>query len=273
MTAEISFHIRIDGGDADEGRVNLYDAGHTITGLARCVNLVAHAFANEEDVRTKSDNPTDVKSYLHASKKGCFEERVDVEFGSRVIKKMGKTVIPRNFWDYLLWSWSASVGKSYEPTTSYVRKLDNSELPFADEIADALQSPMNEFHRVIATSPESTISLSRLRDEDAITFDLESLQYLKATRLTPPTYAYGNVTKYNILSGNGRYFDDQRRSVLSFHLVDNDKKPNDQAIAVRSMEHRVRGDEGKVRFRGRHLLTERGTIKRFLVDAIELEKL
>lgn len=51
---EVSLILRVEGGVADEGLLDVYDAASTITGLARTVNLVAHAFANDEEVRTKN---------------------------------------------------------------------------------------------------------------------------------------------------------------------------------------------------------------------------
>lgn len=274
MVVEIGFFIRVEGGDADDGRVDLYDGAKSISGMARSVNLVSHSFANKEDVRTKGDNPKDVKTYLHSSKKGCFEERVDVVFSDELAKKIGESVIQKNFWDYLVWSWSAALGREYEPATPYVRKIEAENAPYADEIGDALQPAMLEFHRLVREDQKVTIKLVKLRGQEELELNEESYQYVSASsKSESKIYCYGNVTKYNILSGAGRYYDDNERKVVSFLLLDHNAKPNDEALAVRSMEQRIRGDEGKIRFHGYTLKTSRGRLKKFLVDSIELEKL
>jgi hypothetical protein len=42
---DISALIRIEGGIADDGKIDIYDAAGFINGLARSINIVAHAFA------------------------------------------------------------------------------------------------------------------------------------------------------------------------------------------------------------------------------------
>jgi hypothetical protein len=274
MPFGFGFFIRAEGGEADNGRVNLYDGSKTIGGLARCLNLVAHAFANNEKVRTKGDNPRDVKTFLHASTKGCFEERVDLEFSDAFAEKMGLTVVQKNFWDYLKWSWSAAIGQQYEPTTPYVRALEQQKTPYADEIAEGLQAAMVDFHRLISEDERITIRLAKLKGPDELEFNFETYQYVAASiRSNEKIYVYGNVTKYNILSGSGRYYDSEKRMIVSFLLLDHKSKSNDESLAVRSMDQRILGDEGKIRFSGYSVTTARGVLKRFLVDSIELEKL
>jgi hypothetical protein len=274
MAFGFGFLIRAEGGEADNGRVNLYDGAQSISGLARCLNLVAHAFANGEVVRTKGDNPKGVETFLHASKKGCFEERIDIEFSDALARRMGESVIQKNFWDYLLWSWSAAIGRKYDPVTPYVRKIESKKTPYGDEIADGLQSAMSDFHRLISEAPGTTIRLAKLRGPDELELNDETYQYVSASiRSAKPIYAYGNVTKYNILSGSGRYYDDKLREVVSFLLLSHKEKQNDEGLAVRSMEQRILGEEGKIRFRGHTIKTSRGVLKKFLVDSIELEKL
>ncbi|GFM90921.1 hypothetical protein PSCICP_08930 [Pseudomonas cichorii] len=114
--------LRVEGGVADEGLLDVYDAASTITGLARTVNLVAHAFANDEEVRTKNQGAKGAQAFIHSSRKGCFEEQVDIRFGEKIIKKVGASVLVGVFWDYLSWTLSSSVGVYFEPKTSYVKK-------------------------------------------------------------------------------------------------------------------------------------------------------
>lgn len=274
MSVVVSFLIRFEGAEADNGRLPLYDGAHSMTGVARCVNLVAHSFANKEEIRTKGDNPKDVKTYIHASKKGCFEEQVDVEFSERLAEKIGTSVLAKNFWDYLIWSWSAAIGKDYSPITPYVKRKEESDIPYSEDIGEALESAMTELHRIVNTNPDISITLVRLRGKEELVFNSESYQFVaKKTRSPEKIYKYGNVTKYNILTGNGRFFDNDERRVISFKLIDHNNKENDEALAVRSMEQRIMGDEGKLRFHGWTISNVHGTVKMCLIDTIELEDL
>lgn len=55
---EVSLILRIEGGIADEGLLDAYDAANTIYGLARAINLISHAFSNKEEVRKRTRMPT-----------------------------------------------------------------------------------------------------------------------------------------------------------------------------------------------------------------------
>ncbi len=274
MSMVVSFLLRFEGAEADHGRLPLYDGAHSITGFARCVNLVAHSFANNEEIRQKGDNPKDVKTYIHPSTKGCFEEQIDVEFSEKLAQKIGPSVLSKNFWDYLIWSWSAAIGQDYTPVTPYVRKKESSDTPYSEDIGEALESAMIELHRVISSNPEVSISLVRLRGKEELVFNSESYKFVaKKTRSPRKIYKYGNVTKYNILSGNGRFFDEGEKRVISFKLIDHKDKENDEALAVRSMEERILGDKGKLRFYGYTISNVHGTVKLCLIERIELEDL
>jgi hypothetical protein len=83
---ELSANVRVEGGIADKGVLDMYDAAGLIHGLARSLNIVAHSFANDEEIRSRANTATGVQTLIHSSKKGCFEEKIDVRFS----KKLGK---------------------------------------------------------------------------------------------------------------------------------------------------------------------------------------
>jgi len=147
---EVSLILRLEGGIADEGLLDVYDAANTIYGLARAVNLVSHSFANDEEVRKKNQSAHGAKAFIHSSKKGCFEEQVDIRFDTKTVQKIGHSVLVNTFWDYLNWTWHASVGFLYEPKTPQVIKIAEANDLFIYEIADALESPMQLIHKAIS---------------------------------------------------------------------------------------------------------------------------
>ena len=79
-TKDLTMLFRVEGGTADEGRLDLHDASMTLLGLARAVNITTHAFANENDLRTRANAAKGAQAFVHSSRKGCFEEQIDIVF-------------------------------------------------------------------------------------------------------------------------------------------------------------------------------------------------
>lgn len=267
---EVSLILRIEGGVADEGLLDAYDAANTITGLARAVNLVAHAFANNEEVRTKNQSAKGAQAFIHSSKKGCFEEQVDIRFGEKIAQKVGGTVLVNVFWDYLSWTLSSSVGVNYEPQTPYVKKLSSKKEKelFIHEVADALESPMYLIHKAIMSDENVSIFFNRPRVGDGLTLGSDTLNYVTVREVQANSeYIVGNVTKINVLSHFGRLFSDEEDKVVSFALA----HPDDhrlKGLSLKSMQEHNDGLPGKVHLRVRKVMSANGVVKRYIVEDI-----
>lgn len=267
---EVSLILRVEGGVADEGLLDVYDAANTITGLARTVNLVAHAFANDEEVRTKNQAAKGAQAFIHSSRKGCFEEQVDIRFGEKIAKKVGATVLVGVFWDYLSWTLSSSVGIAYEPQTSYVKKIASNKKKelFIDEVADALESPMYLIHKAIMSDEKVKIFFNRPRVGDTLALDISTLDYVTVRDIEAESvYIVGNVTKLSVLSHYGRLFSDEEKKVVSFALA----HPDDhrlKGLSLRSMQEYNDGLPGKVNLRVKKVVSANGVIKRYIVEDI-----
>ncbi|WP_155627819.1 hypothetical protein [Burkholderia vietnamiensis] len=268
---ELSLVIRIEGGTADEGLLDVYDAANTIYGLARAVNLVSHAFGNDEEVRKKNRSAQGASAFIHSSKKGCFEEQVDVRFEEKIVEKIGSSVIVNNFWDYLVWAWSHSVGIEYEPQTPRVKKISEHNDLFIYEIADALEIPMQYMHKSIARDNEVKVYLNRPRVGDELTLSAGTLDYVSVREeQTDTEYIVGNVTRVNVLSHFGRLFSDAENRVISYEL----KNPDDRRVrglALKSMQAHNEGNPGKVYLKVSKIVSAQGVVKRYIVhDILEI---
>lgn len=265
---EVSLILRIEGGIADEGLLDAYDAANTIYGLARAINLISHAFSNKEEVRKKNQNAHGAKAFIHSSKKGCFEEQVDVHFSDRVAKSVGPSVLTNVFWDYATWTWSNSVGLEYSPKTAQVRKIAANNDLFIYEISDALESPMHLIHRSIARDSKITIHLNRPRVGDMLSLSQETLDYVTTREETTQTeYIIGNITRVNILSQFGRLFSDEEGRVVSFELANPDDN-RVKGLALKSMQEHNDGNAGKVHLRVSKVVSAQGIVKRYVVHDI-----
>lgn len=268
---EISLILRLEGGIADEGLLDVYDAANTIYGLARAVNLVSHAFANEEEVRKKNQNAHGAKAFVHSSKKGCFEEQIDIRFDEKITKKIGHSVMANVFWDYITWTWSHSVGQQYEPETFQVKKIASKNDLFIYEISDALESPMQLMHRAVARDSNVTVFLSRPRVGDALKFGQDTLDYVSTREeQTETEYIIGNITRVNVLSHFGRLFSDEEGRVVSFELA----HPDDtrvRGLSLKSMQEHNEGNAGKMYLKVSKIVSAQGVVKRYIVhDILEI---
>jgi hypothetical protein len=269
---EVSAIIRVEGGTADEGMLEIYDAASMIHGVARAINIVAHSFStDEQEIRVKAHTARGVKTLLHSSKKGCFEEQVDIVFSQKLASRIGPSVIVSNFWDYLMYCWSAAIGNDYDPTSSHLRKITSKDEDFFYIIGDALESAMQDVHKPISRDSKVKIYLARPRVGDVLQFNKESLAYI-TTRIEESemlTFT-GNVTRFNVLSDFGRLYSNKENRIVSFKLAEKNNKAMQKSV-VQSMQDRIAEKGGKLKFHASQVLGSQGLVKRYVVHDIEAE--
>lgn len=268
---EISLIFRLEGGITDDGLLDIYDAANTIQGLARALNLVSHSFANAEEVRKKNQNAHGAQAFIHSSKKGCFEEQIDIRFNKKTVEKIGHSVLANTFWDYLNWTWHAAVGFSYEPKTAQVKKISENNDLFIYEISDALESPMQLIHRAISNDDSIHAFLSRPRIGDTLELTSSTLEYVSTrNEQTETEYILGNITRVNVLSQFGRLFSDEENKVISYELAN----PEDKRVinlAIESMQSHNNGETGKMHLKVTKVVSAQGVVKRYVIhDILEI---
>lgn len=259
--------IQYEGKKADSGKLDLFDAAESLHGFTRVLNRIAHAFANDDAVRSKVPKPTNIKTYMTGAKKGCFETVVEVDFSEKIVAKMGGSVIVNNFWDYFNYTVSIGIGVNYDPITPFLkRKIGRTEDHF-DEMAADLENYLAEIHRPIKSNSASTIAIVRPRIGSVISMNYETLEYVGTTLKSDLVeYWEGNVTKYNILTGYGRAYIDELGRTVPFNLLGfNDAAPG-HTSAASSMEEGARQiGNGKRQFGGYKVTNTAGVVKRLLI--------
>ena len=275
---EVSIILRIEGGTADEGVLDIYDASDTLYGVARAVNMVAHSFANDQEIRKRADAANGAKAFVHSSLKGCFEEKIDIVFDGCVVQEKGESVIRAKFVDYLTWCWSAAIGVEYQPTTPYVSRLaesDDQEDVFIDEMADALESPMQKMHKAISVDSNVCISFLRPRVEvPFVTLDFDSYSYVATRTISSEIQEiYANVTRFNTLSKFGRLYSDEDARVISYVFDMDEHSEEVQRDAKEkmlwSMQDTNRGGDGKLILRVLKIESAVGIVKRYVVRDVK----
>lgn len=268
MSKTIEFRISYDGGQAAEGFLDIYNAGVSTRGLSRALAITVHAFLNDGEIRRRAERATGAKIYISSPRHGSFEEVVRVVFSADAATTVGLSILAAAFYDFLKWTWSAAVGKQSDPTTPFVRRISERKEPFIGEIATVLETPMQELHRPIEGDPDIKIYVRRPRVGSVVVFDKETLDYVTTrTESEVVENLRGNVTKYNILSGFGRFYSDVELKTVSFDL-DQDVSAEEKRLLTWSMDQRSQGNDGKILIDVHRHLNARNELMRYKVLAV-----
>jgi len=265
--------LQFEGRQADQGELDLVDSAEVLEGFAASLNIIAHAFVHDNEVRNRVPIRSGFNTSLTAAKKGCFELQMGIEFDGPAIHHHGASVITARFWDYLSLSMAVAAGVRYEPTTPYGINLDNEEPFIFDDIANNIESHLLLVHRPIRSGNADVARLVRPRVGEKLVFNHDTLEYIKVSDLSDELeYLVGNVTKYNILTGRGRaYFQNYERTVPFFikDITTSGHAAHLQAVA--SMQEAAQqgvGLGGKRHFGVFTVTGSRGQVKRVVADGI-----
>lgn len=167
------------------------------------------------------------------------------------------------------WTWSKTLDLAYEPQTPFVRRLDDKLEPFIGEIEEALEIPLEQAHRPLKQCSEMTITITRPRSGDVITLNSETLESVSLqTEQNLTSGISGNVTKYNILSGIGRFYDDALGHTVSFKILESVSAHQKQLLTW-SLHHAQATNTGKIEFEIQRVVSAKGKVKRYLVHSVK----
>ncbi|MFD2754251.1 DUF7946 domain-containing protein [Comamonas terrae] len=261
-----------EGGNADSGKLDLYDSAESLLGFARAVNLISHAFANDNEIKEKLKNLNGFNSEFTGAKRGCFELSFLISFNDRVVKAHGHSVIVDKYWDYFSAALSNSVGLEYVPSTHFVNSILEDEPYIFDHLAEQLESPLKEAHRTIQTRDASSVHIYRPRVGDKVVLNYDTYRYISETTKSTGVESWeGNVTKYNLLTGYGRFFNDSEQRTVPFVIKDfgGGNLLAHQAAASSMSEASKDITSGKRVFQGYAIRDMRQRIKRIEITDIQ----
>jgi len=264
LEIKVSYHY----GTAADSRLDLYDAGVSIQGMARALAISTHAFLNEGEIRKRANAATGAEIYISPSRRGSFQEIITIILEHQAASTIGLSVASSALWDLVKWTWSKAVELEYEPKTPRVKKLSERKEPFIGEIEEALEAPLEQFHRPVKQNRDVVIAVSRNRTHDKVTLNSNTLDAVSLQYDDELMHGIvGNVTRYNILSGFGRIYVDELDRTVSFMLTDN-VTSNQKEFLTWSMDQANRGNGGKVTFDATKVLSAKGAIKRYIINEI-----
>ncbi len=266
---KITFSIKYHEGDARLGHLDMYDAAQSLQGFAKAISITAHALLNEGEIRRKGHKIDGADLYINPSRKGSFEQFATLIITNK--EAIGASIAAAAFYDLIKWTWSKTIDIATEPETPFVKKLVAQERiePFLGEMEEALESSLEQAHRPIVKDNDVTITLKRQRVGEVIKFDSNSLASVSSKEASEITENIrGNVTRYNILSGYGRFYDDGLGRTVSFKI--SDVVTAAQKTWLTWSLHHAQDQEGggKINFHARQVHSARGFLKRYIVTGI-----
>ncbi|WP_291274575.1 hypothetical protein [Flavobacterium sp.] len=267
MPVEVKFTIRYTGGTADESILDLYDAASSMQGLAKALAITTHALTSKGEIRSKGDSIPNVKFYLHPPKQGSFIELVTIVFEDPVARVIGTSVVVAAFWDMVDFTWRQATGRQKNPEERIARKIVEDNDLFPQEISRVLEIPLQQLHRPILHDRNIEIEIKRPRVGTVLKFNADTLDYVMSQN-DPQLVENinGNVTKYNILSGYGRFYDDNVQRTIPFHISPTLTTQQKETLTW-SLHHSTADNQnGKIIIDAQVVRDRLGNIKRYIIE-------
>lgn len=266
---KLNFKISYHNGDAADGRLDMYDATVSLQGFAKALSITTHALLNDGEIKKQGNKIKGAKLYINPSRKGSFEELITLAVENQAALAVGTSVIGAVFYDLIKWTWSKTLDLNYTPETHQVKQLENRIDPFIGEMEEALEIPLEQAHRPIKQCEDMTIVIKRPRHADhVIRMDNETLRSVSIqTEPNVISNITGNVTRYNILSGIGRFYDDELEKTVSFKMLETAGSSMRRRITW-SLHNAQDEGEGKVSLEVKRVVSAKGVVRRYLVQKV-----
>ena len=254
---EIKLKFHYENGAADSGRLEIYDAALALRGIARATSIATHAYLNGE-VRTRAEAAIGAKIYIETPKRGSFVYEAVIYTAGVVTSGL--------FYDFIKYQFNESVGKIFEPE-ELSKSLEKKIEPTMGELPAVLESPLEEIHRPIRQDKKIVLAVTRPRGEVLAEFNKNTLEYLQPDIVPAPHEISGNVTKYNSLTGWGKFFDLIERRTVSFN-ISLESSERERSLVTWSLHENNMGRTGLLYLSANAVVTPTGSIKRYIVHQV-----
>lgn len=255
--SELRLKFHYEHGAADAGRLEIYDASVALRGIARATSMVTHAYLNGE-VRTRADAAIGAKIFIDTPKRGSFVYEASIWTAGALTSGV--------FYDFIKYAFNEAVGRVQEPD-DHSRALDKRIEPTIGELPAVLESPLEEIHRPIRQDREIVLTVARPRGEELAVFDSDSLRYLQPSTVPAPHDISGNVTKYNSLTGWGKFFDLIEKRTVSFS-IDLGSPERTRSLITWSLHENNMRRTGLLYLDAEAVVAPTGKIKRYIVRRV-----
>lgn len=262
---EFALKLRFAGGDADDGRLELYDGTTSLYGFSQALQIAMHAYLHHEVV-SRATAMKGVTAYVKSPRSGSviFDIIATIEQ-----YPVTTTISAAVFYDFLKYTFSKAAGYlNTAPETNYVSKMSTDDEPFFDQLAETLEGSLQRGHRSIDGGTVKSITLERPRSE-LVRFDQSSSAWINTRDEAPIIEDIdGNVTRYNSITGNGRAYINDLMTIVPFRL-----SPDFPGSKRWQLSWSLHGNTAALpkalRFKARKVRSSRNDVKRLVLCDVE----
>lgn len=261
MPDKIKLRINYVGGGEQNGLVDMYSGTRSIHGMCRALQIVTHAFTQQEMIH-HSTAAKGANFYLARSHKGSFIQDLLIEILSSPV---GQSITAAVLYDMIKVVFGKAIGQLHTPETPYLSKLNSEDEPFLDSVSEAVEGPLLDAHRTIADFG-GTVDLEKARSS-LLQFNSQTLEWVK-TRIESDTdeEIEGFVTRYNVNTGNGRLFDAGKDKIYPFRPFGSNKYGvSSRSLLSWSLDQENNELAGDLIFKVRRVISNNGFTKRYVL--------
>lgn len=254
--AELKLRFHYEGGIAESGRLELYDAAIALRGIARTSSIITHAYLNGA-IRTHGDGAEGAKFYIDTPKRGSFVYEAIVWTAEAINSGL--------FYDFFKYGLNETVGRNGDNGNS--KALNTRIEPTIGELPMVLESALQEMHKPIREDDAVKLVVTKPRGEELAVFDSETGIYLLPSTVPAPHVISGNVTKYNSLTGWGKFYDLVERRTISFN-IDLSSSEREKSLITWSLHENNMKRTGLLYFGANAVVSPTSRVKRYIVHHV-----
>ena len=246
------------GGLADEHQVRLIEASDMYAGLHRAISYCLLSYVHEQLVETATQNAP-IQVYQRRTFDNCLTHELFVgAVGGGVGNLLSGAAIP-----LLGLFFKAAVGmmrgSEYEERLRLFRRVE----PFADDLVNVMEPHLAQIHRPIHTSETVEIDLGGV---EQITLDEATKDYVSTGQLTEDATTFsGNVTRLNVVTGNGRFYANELVFIIPFSQPQGFRKRQTGRPLSWSLRQADRNQPSDIQVDARQFTSSSGRLKRLMV--------
>lgn len=281
----IEFELVFEGGRADEGLLEFYDAARALAGFQRSLALTTHLAINGEII-TQAPSATGFEIFVPPPIRGSWKTVALIVFSSSItISAAGKDSplgqIVTSLYDAALYN-TMGFHVDYTKTLQqqYSEHFEHNDITEEkiDSLCEKIESSVADMHRPIVISKSANSGIVRRCGRDKLEvgpyLSVETYNYVRQSTLSDDIEVIqGYVSSYNINTFKGRLFSLVEHRPISFEL--DDRAKDSRTVGALTTSQHLNGQkrndpQALVEFHCRRIVSANNKTKRYLVLSARL---
>jgi hypothetical protein len=266
----INFEVRVTnrGGAADEHRIRLVDAAEMYAGLSRAISYCLLSLEPGVLVH-RATRVSDVQLYQRRTSAGSVVHALVVEiaqhpgaFYAGIVGSVLSDYLTK-FIDFCFRSTIDKLDESaYKPRLAEFKRIE----PVFEELTVQLEPHLLAVHAPIQQNETIAVSMGDFELE----LDKETKDYLSGINVSRSNFQLtGEVTRLNVVTGNGRFFLDDLGHIVPFSQTWALRDQRDSKDLSWSLRQRDQGLPGDVQLTAKKITSNTGRLKRLIVESVK----